>query len=227
MLKRAGEIERELKGDSLQNPTRVAFGLGPMLASILLPDLLVQHASRRNGWSLHVVIQSPAVMTERLLAGEIDFYLGQEPGPGRRPARVRQELLGLAGARLWVRPEHPLASRTRVSLESIADYTLASGEAWNSTIVPLLEDERLQELLTADVQVDNYDLLVNVVQNSDAILISVFGHPQIRLVELRVGGGLPAPPSQLYVFSLSGIELAPAVAEARDELKRRYLSLTT
>jgi hypothetical protein len=166
-------------------------------------------------------------MTERLLAGELDFYLGQAAGPGRTHERIGQELLGLAGARLWIRPDHPLAGRTRVSLEALGDYVLASGEAWNASVVPLLDDPRAREILTAGIQVDNFDLLVNVVMNSDAIIISAFGDRQQRLTELRVTGGLNAPPDQLFCFSLKGIDLSPAAAEALDALKSRYRHLTS
>lgn len=226
ILRRADEIERDLRREGGRRAERISFGLGPMLASVLLPDMLGPLVSADGRLSVHVVIQSPATMMEQLLAGDIDFYLGQSAGPDGPPPRVRQELVGLGAPRLWVRPEHPLASRDPVELEAVGDYALASGEAWNATMVPLLEDEHLQDLLTAKLQIDNYDLLVDVVQNSDAILVSLFGDRRNRLVQLPLGEELPTPPSPLYFFSLRGIQPSPLAAQIKEALKSRFNSLT-
>ncbi|ROO85664.1 DNA-binding transcriptional LysR family regulator [Actinocorallia herbida] len=224
LLRRAAEVERELGQGERDAAERIAVGMGPMLASVLLPGMLgslISVAGRPSAVS--VVTESPAEMTRLLLHGDLDFYVGQEPAGGVSP-RVRQELFGTASARLWVRPAHPLAGREHVDLDDIAGYLVAAGEAWNRSIVPTLDDERLYDLLTARLQIDNYGLLVDIVSESDALMVSTFGDRTGRLVQLPVD--VPTQPAPVYFFSLKGLDLSPFAARMKTELKRSYVSIT-
>ncbi|KAF0957982.1 HTH-type transcriptional regulator ArgP [Rhodococcus sp. T7] len=224
LLTRAEAIERTLAADDTEAPKKLTIGIGPTLA-MLLPDVIKPIVTDSRNLTIEVSIQAPDVMMERVLAGELDFYLGQEPHSGKT-RRVRQELCGAAAMRLWVRPHHPLTGRGVVDVEEIARHAKASVTAWNSSIVPMLESG-LQGPLTANVQIDDYALLVELAHNSDTILISGFADRLHRLAELETDTVIPMPPLPVYFFFLEGIPLSPFAMGIKEALKRGFITATT
>lgn len=222
LLRRAEEIEADLRvGESITRP-RVSFGMGPMLASVLMPKVLAPAVSSEDRMLMHAIIASPEVMMERLLAGELDFYFGQDPGPARMHPRVHQELAAMAHATLWVRAGHPLLERSNPTLTDLQGFPLASGEAWNERVLPLLPDERLQQKLETNVQLDNFNVLSAMVRNSDAILISMYDDDSLEHLPVS----LPTPPMPLYFFTLRGISLSPLAARTLAAVRSRLEVLT-
>lgn len=102
----------------------VRIGSMPVIAAALLPSVIGRMLEARPRLAVEIVSGSKGTLLERLRKGEIALVLGRLPPPA--------DLKGLSFEQLFVdryivtvRPEHPLASRERVSYSDIALYPLA------------------------------------------------------------------------------------------------------
>jgi len=110
LLGAASDLERSLRMYGKGEAGRVALGLGPMLASVLLPEIARSLLSSRPGLKIETVIRTPSQILPDLLADRVDLIVGhswqitQTPGIRVRPV-ARLDLAVI------VRTGHPLACR--------------------------------------------------------------------------------------------------------------------
>ncbi|NKX56547.1 LysR family transcriptional regulator [Arthrobacter mobilis] len=216
LLNLGEEMERSLTGSGDGGHHSLAFGIGPMLAGATLQELFLGLYRDYPGLEATVVVDSTAVMYPKLLAGDIEFYLGQSFG--QKPStRVRRLPFASTPARFQVRPEHPLAAQESVALADLAGYPRLSGTAWNDTLAGLPAHEAA--LLRATVQVDNFHLLAGIAASTDSIFITAWQNPESTLISLPVEFTQDPSLYQINLYFLQGMRLSKPAATAIERLR--------
>ncbi|TGD83916.1 LysR family transcriptional regulator [Mycolicibacterium sp. CH28] len=184
LITMAREVTAAVSGVSPEpEQQQVKFGIGPMLLSLVGRPAMLQALAHWPAVTYSAVTEPVAVMQERLLRGDLDFFI--------TPEQVHVPDVRLSGRRLvrqspmfLTRPGHPLLSRPEVEADMIHGYPRISGTAWNNAL--RFVDRRLAHLLHATVEVDNFELLVELTLDTDSVLM--FSVPAARsgLVPLRL-----------------------------------------
>jgi DNA-binding transcriptional LysR family regulator len=211
LLNLGDELERTLVGARSDGPQTLAFGLGPMLAGAMLEGLLEDLYEKHPNLDATVIVGSTGVMYPKLLAGEIEFYIGQSFGQ-KQSSRVRRTHFASTPPSFFVRPEHPLTRHPNPSLQDLAEYPRMSGTAWNDTLSGLPAEAAAA--LRCNLQIDNFNLLTKIAEATDSILITSYREPSARLTDLPIEFIPDAEHTQVSLFSLKGIRLSRLANEA-------------
>lgn len=220
LLREAEELESVVSGEAGRAKERVAFGLGPMIASVLLTDLLASVMEERPDLVTTVLVgQSDAMFTE-LLNGEIEFYVGLA-SPARTSPRIRSRVFARAVPRLLVRAGHPLAGRAQVAVDDIVRYPLVAATAWAEAGLTLGDDfdHRLFEVA---VVIDNYAILAELAATTDAVMVSSVAPRGTGLVPLSFPVDVAAHATEMHLFSLAGIGLSPTAEMLAQRLRTAF-----
>lgn len=210
LLNLGEELEQNLSEAKGGVQHALAFGLGPMLAGAALQGLLAELYGKYPQLDATVVVGSTAVMYPKLLAGEIEFYIGQSFGQ-KQSTRVRRTHFATTPPAFLVRPGHPLAGLEQLEISQLAAYPRLSGTAWNDTLAGLPSDTAA--LLRCNLQVDNFNLLTKITQTTDSVLITSYQEQDSQLVRLPINFTPDPEHTQISLFSLKGIRLTPLAAE--------------
>jgi DNA-binding transcriptional LysR family regulator len=147
----------------------VSFGMGPMTATSLLPNLLP--LLRDEGTRYRIRIQSNSALQLMLRQGDLDFFLG-----GMRKGTEFHTLanqfsvqpIATTAMNLLVRPGHPLLSQ-QLTPEAISMYPTAGGSFVRETFgLATIARYGLQEPI---LELDDYQMLMRFVFENDLILI--------------------------------------------------------
>ncbi|MPS68452.1 MAG: LysR family transcriptional regulator [Novosphingobium sp.] len=125
LLAAADDLERSLRLYGTGDVGRVAFGLGPMLASLLLPDLGQALLRARPGLRIVTVTRPPEQLLPELLDDRIEMIVGNNWKMSHVPGTEKRDL-GRVRLEVMVRAGHPLAGRTAVSTPDLDGYPTAS-----------------------------------------------------------------------------------------------------
>jgi DNA-binding transcriptional LysR family regulator len=125
LLAAANDLERSLKHYPGGEAGRVAFGLGPLLASLFLPRLGASLLRAYPGLQILTLTRTPSQLVAELLADRIEMIVGNNWNLGRVPG-TELERLGKTRIAVMVRADHPLAQAGRISAAALEDYPLAS-----------------------------------------------------------------------------------------------------
>ena len=116
-LRFAGEEIEEVRGS---RGGSVRLGMGPYEGFTVAHRAIGNLFARRPDLEVALVEGDYDVLVARLLGGEIDLILG--PTPIAEPAQgVSWEILAYTRPLLVVRSDHPLAAKTEIELETLAD----------------------------------------------------------------------------------------------------------
>jgi DNA-binding transcriptional LysR family regulator len=147
----------------------LAFGVGPLVAKTVLPDILREQLSNNPDFRVTVTLRNAGELMPLLLAEQIEFFVAagsQLPVP----ARVRASALAEFPISLLVRPEHPLvapenrapgAAPFPLIASSVRELPHHFPEALRSRISP-----------TPSVVTDDHQLLSLLAQTTDAVWLS-------------------------------------------------------
>jgi DNA-binding transcriptional LysR family regulator len=226
LLQHARTVTLTATGGPPHTHVHVRFGIGPLLMRLILPGALLGVLRDFPEASFETVSEQPQLMRQRLLRGELDMVVA--PFQVQPPdARVQAARLGGQTPTFQVRPGHPLLEHELVTTEMMARFPLVSGTVWNE-MLPLL-GARLARQLRAQVEIDNIDVLVAIVHDSDAVLLFSVPEAGWGLEALRVD--LPVAMREwgnrsVDVLTRSGIDLSPParalLAELRTEFVRTF-----
>lgn len=125
LLSAAGDLERGLRLYGTGEAGRLAFGLGPLLASLFLPGLGQALLASRPGLQIVTMIHPPEQLIPELLGDRIEMILGNDWRISKVPGTVL-EPLGRLQLAIVVRAGHPLASAARITAAELGDYPSAS-----------------------------------------------------------------------------------------------------
>lgn len=103
----------------------VSIGVPEMFVHHFLPDFLKKFSKEHPGISFKVSVDTPNMLTERLLRDEIEFAMIYHP-PARSAIQVMFELS--RPNCVMVRTDHPLASKKSVRLLDCAPFPLVMPE---------------------------------------------------------------------------------------------------
>jgi DNA-binding transcriptional LysR family regulator len=195
----------------------VRLGLGPLPASILLPELLLRLLAERPGVRLTISIQAAATLLAELLAERIDLFVCSS-GLVDRDAPVTRTELATVRSALLVRSGHPLARRPDLGAAALASYPLISGRLIDR---PPGTGPAARELTIA---CDDFGSLKAVTLASDAIWLT---SPHAAREELRAGtlavlnAQRPeaAAPLALALYRLRGRTAARASRHVEDNMR--------
>ncbi|MGI9244814.1 MAG: LysR family transcriptional regulator [Verrucomicrobiales bacterium] len=152
-------------------------GVNPTIANSFLPRLGVRLLRDYPNVEISTTIRDASELVDLMRAGELDIIFGHE-----RLFSVQRDLevthLYDLAIPWWARKEHPLFSKTRVTLRDFADFPVISQH------LPALYREQFLDLrLAADRarkggatihahQCDDYQVLCRMAVESDAILLA-------------------------------------------------------
>ncbi|MGN6356511.1 MAG: LysR family transcriptional regulator [Novosphingobium sp.] len=107
LLADAEALEASARASGRGESGRIRFGLAPMPASALLPQVLADRLARTPEVITEVVVRDVEALWAMLVAGEIEFFVSPNP-PLHELSQVRAEVLGTFPLSLIVRAGHPL-----------------------------------------------------------------------------------------------------------------------
>lgn len=190
-----------------------AFGVGPILAATLMPDVLAAFRSQFPGVALRVEVSNWQQLLERLQAEDIEFFVADASELPDDPA-LEVRSMGRQLGSLYVRAIHPLAGRT---------CTLA--EAWTFGVAAFRLPQAVKAALAKPLglpagaplvlalECDDIGLLRSVALATDTVLASTdvaandaVKSGAMRRLQVR---GLPPLYSQMGVVSLRNRTLSP------------------
>jgi DNA-binding transcriptional LysR family regulator len=226
-VSRAEAAERDLRVVSAGMEGPVRFGLGPMSASLLI-ETLTQRAMVL-GLRAAVRVESDAVLRQALQAGELEFYFGASTDSREFAAASRFLVSPVRSARitLLVRKDHALLERSQTDAHSdIGLYPVIGGSALRAFVD---QDAWTAVGLSQPVlEIDNYDCLIRICQNTDAILVAAREFLHAGVPDLReLTPPVPLSPGKvtLRLVRFADHDLSPAAKAVADLVVQLYREL--
>lgn len=124
MLVSANAFDRSMRQFGKGGAGRTGVGMGPMMASLLLPRLGVSLMQSSPGLTLVTRIGPPEGMLEALLDGTIELIVGNSWQTSLVPG-VSEEDLGAISLAIVARAQHPLADVPGLGVAQVEHYPSA------------------------------------------------------------------------------------------------------
>ncbi len=219
LLERVRSYDHTLRLYGTGDVGRIAFGIAPQLASMLLPKVGKDLFGNSPRISARTLIRPTEILIAALRNDEIDFCFVAEERAKSEGVVFSQ--IGVMRAGFFVRKGHPLARRKKVTFEEFAEFTLGGAAEIHP---PSIAVEKINM-----IQCDNFDILRSITLGSD--LICIFSKEFIgdndahaSLVELHVRE-FPRIENPIYVASLEGRAFSPIANRISDlvhKIVRRF-----
>ena len=223
-IRRAGEEVAQL-GGSLDGSVAVALSTGAMLA--LLPTAIPAFRKARPAAQLRLIEAVFPTVEQRLLDGQLDFYVG--PQPENLPRPLRSDLYFRNERVIIARKGHPL--RTARSLKQL----LACD--WILTGLRERVEQEFEEIFSAGglaapesyMRVESTMGLLTILANTDALALlprQWTDSPMFKgvLEVVPVREKLLAP--DIVLITRSGVPLTPVAEHFADLLQRAAVQVT-
>lgn len=214
LLFEAASLERDVDLFRRQELGDTAFGAGSFPAGTFLSPLLAELRREFAGVNLRVEVSNCSLLLKRLLEEDIEFIVAdtEELPPDRR---LVIEPLRREPAAFYVRKGHPLASRSRLSLDQVWKYGVASGRL-PASAVELFAGMLGRATAAAPrlaIECDDIDVLKRTALDSDVVL----GMPLVAVQQEVAAGilrqltvkGLPPMSSATGIVTLRGRTPSP------------------
>lgn len=219
LLRVAKTLDLNLKHYARGDAGKLAVGFGPLLASLLLPQLGQHMIQTYPQIQFQGVIKAPEQLAKRLLNDDIELIFGTD---WRLPATpdLTKTPLGSMEIKLFVRAGHPLTQAPQVSLTDLGAFPIAS------PVKPT--DDMLTGIPKAFV-CDNYHILREVVQRTDCLCLCF---PAFVGDDLAAGSlvALPVTDMQAHTVDIvavrkQGRTLSPSANQAFAHVRMLLASL--
>jgi len=174
ILAATGDLGRSLRMFGKGDAGRIQFGLGPMLASLLLPNLTRSLARSRSHLQLVALTKPADQLLVDLMRDNIEMIFGNRWHVSQLPGVVN-ELIGSVELAMIVRAGHPLAGRRGLTMADLGDFPVATAVE--------LPAGGLTGSGGAFV-CDNFHILRDAVIDTDYVWLST---PAFVAAELRIG----------------------------------------
>ncbi len=220
VLSASGELERSLRLYEAGEAGRVALGIGPLMASLLLPALSEILLRDRPRLQIVTMVRTPDQLLPELLGGRIDMIVGNN---WRIAAVMGIESRALATLPLvpMVRAGHPLVGCPGLSSAELAEFPTASAV----------------ELAGAfggnggAFVCENYHILRDTVLRTDCVWLSsaAFVASELaagQLVRLNVADS-PRIETEICLLTRRGRTHSPAATTAMEELEAILTRIST
>ena len=153
---------------------RIAFGVGPMVASLILPRVSQQLLRERPGLRVVTSIHPAEQLLQQLLDDDIEMIFANSWRLGAT-ADIVVTSIGSIRMGVVVRAGHPLASRKQVSLDDLRNYPTASAVESTEAGLPAS---------SGGFVCDNYHILRETVLGTDCTWLAA---PDLLTEDLRAG----------------------------------------
>jgi DNA-binding transcriptional LysR family regulator len=210
----AQDLQDRARATALGRMGKLRVGMGSGPAALLMTQLLLQVAATRPQWRVEVARGATELLAQRLRAGTLDALvvdLRSLPADDGLQIELERELRGA----FMVRRGHPLARRRRLRFEELRAYPMAgiplSAEVASALVTLYGSAAHPEQALS--VRGEDIVSLVEVVQRSDAVLLSIRAAAP-DLVEL------PLDPPMTVSARLGLVTLARRTAPASLEVLR-------
>lgn len=215
LMQRARTLERNMALLANGAGGNVAFGTGPLAASVILPGLLTQVARDNRGLRVRTRLGSPRQLLAALKADELEFVILSRALVDPATDGVSIQSIGWLQLVALARPGHPLAGR-RVTDAALEGLPVIGGTPLETDTAARRPDYE------PTITCDNYDLLRSVVLETDAVWITADCLARGEFVVLE--GISVAQRIQLVAASLVGRTLSPAARMLIDVSARQLAS---
>lgn len=205
LLRQADAVAHNLRLYQQGDAGKVAFGMGPLVGSLLLPPLSATFLRERPGLHLRAMVKSCSELLEELLHGRIELFFGGREQINPAPTLELDIIARLPIAHV-VRADHPLPADRLVSGSELGNY-------------PLLIGMEVPPDMAAggSLACDNYHILRDTVQQSDGVWVTSprMIHAELAagvLRELQVSDETRIGGSDICMVQRAGFELSPGAA---------------
>jgi DNA-binding transcriptional LysR family regulator len=203
----------------------VVFGIRPDAARIVLGGLLRELAREAPQLQVKIAISVNEILLEYLSHEGLEFMVCdadmREPG-----GRVSSRRIAQYPMNLYVRPDHPLASRRGLAAEEARAFPIASPHLTGDNYAAVRAWLGLAEAdpFPATVWCDDYSYLMDVVLHGEAVLIApalaVARETEAgRIVGLDLRDRARAAHCELFLVTLAGRSLSPPAAMIVDRIE--------
>ena len=234
LLLQAAALQQQVSLLKKGEQGRLAFGVGPAMPSLFLPDLLVHINQELPALSVDVTVEAISQLVELLRQELIEFFVAdiRQLTPQDLNVLDTQVLVTLAPG-FFVRRHHPLAQQKVRHLNDLRQYPLLSPHhrRYPSSYEPAPDEPEGERDTLSRVYCNDLATLRKMVLETDSILVGL--EPMIRQ-ELQQGTVVALPmkdarhrePSQIAWVSLAGRTPSAAARFCHEQL-RRLLSEST
>ena len=172
LVTQARTLDHNLHLYSAGDVGKIAFGMGPLIASMILPELSSHFLKHRPKLHLQTAIKSAEILLTELADDTIEVIYGPTELIKKTEELTVTDIGKINLARI-VRSDHPLAKQQTVSQQQLLNYPILSGS----------------ELSTPTMQqgifiCDNYHILRETVLSTDSVWVS---SPDFLAEELNSG----------------------------------------
>lgn len=213
LLSAASDLERGLRLYGKGEAGRLAFGLGPLVASLFLPELSRALLASRPGLQIVTMTRPPEQLMPELLNDRIEMILGNDWRISKVPGTVL-EPLGRLKLGIIVRAGHPLSEASSITLADLDDYPSAIA------VEPPVGAMRPNSGLFV---CDNFHILRGTVCATDCTWIT---SPAFVADDLRAGrlvhltaSDLPATYSEICVVYRRGRTRSPVALAVTEQIR--------
>ena len=226
LLKQAATLQREVELLRSADLGDVALGVGPIPATVLLPQVLAQLAREHPRVHASVEINNWQVLSEHLLNERIEFFIADVRDLPESDSLQITRIGAPQTGGFFVRSGHLLADLPRVSPKTLAGYPMAS------VSLPLLAQRKLRAYLgeNADyphlptISCDKLEIVTSIALNSDAIAINIHAAVQAevkagRLKQIQLQKP-PALATEFSLVSLAGRSFSPSARWMIERMKQ-------
>lgn len=210
LLAAADDLERGLRLHGTGEAGRAAFGIGPLMASLLLPRLGESMLQDRPGLRIAAMVRPPEQLLPELLGNRIEMIVGNSWRINAVPG-IAMRCIATLPLITVVRRDHALADRDQVFLSDLAAFPSASA-------VELGESFDGSGAFTCD----NYHILRDTVLVTDCVWLTSadFIGPELaagHLVRLALADEV-ASKTDVCIIQHKGRTLSPAAHAICNEI---------
>jgi DNA-binding transcriptional LysR family regulator len=199
---------------------RVALGVGPLMASLLLPELGRAMLQSHPGLRIVTVTRMQEQLPPELFSDRVEMIIGNGLLIGRTPGTDKEDI-GVLKLGVTVRAGHPLTRAKAVTRADLADYPFADAveftpRGFNSSGGAFV--------------CDNFHILRETVQNTDCVWLS---SPTFLARELGEGDlvqlnvlDMPTVEVRVCIASRQGRTRSPAAIAVNEQVKAIFERMT-
>lgn len=162
LLRRASTFEHNLQLYGSGHAGQVNLGMGPMVASAILPSLSCTFMSQPQRLNIHASVKSAQMLLDDLRDDRIEMLFCGIGQMSRTPDTL-VEVVGSIPMAMLLRSGHPLAAKKQVTKSEIFRYPILSAVELAASAA---------EKASGSFICDNYDVLKTTVLNTDSIWVS-------------------------------------------------------
>lgn len=215
LLAATDDLETSMRRLRRNQGVQVSFGIGPMPASVILPDLFIERAQAAAAGRLRAHTETGMLLRNLLESTMIDFIVCAEGAITARP-NLKIRPIGKLPITVRVRPGHPLLNRTPVTAEDLSMHPMIG-----SGLPPALSDQIMPGSIIYDPHLacDDYAILAKVAASSDAYGLFPAQLSTPELVDLPTPPDLIPPHIPMLLIEDRERPLSPSAQAVADRIE--------